>query len=207
MLLFEWNKEIYKVGSKMCAIFQLAKEDNEEIKYIADEITRRYGGEAAEKCFNADLYPKSAAPVIGPQHKVALMRFGFPVKDEKNVVFNARAETLTQKAMFRTSLSNRCLVPATAFYEFDKDKKKHRFIPESGGIIYFAALWKPYFHENKKVFDFCIITTQPNEQIGKIHSRMPAIIAAADSSEWLEGDMTALELLKPLERGIVMSGI
>ena len=191
----------------MCAIFQLAFEDTDEIRYIADAITSRYGKEAADQCFNTDLYPKSTVPVIGPQRKVALMRFGFPMRSSNKVVFNARAESLTEKYMFKTSLANRCLVPATSFYEFDKDKRKYLIKTEQSGLIYLAALWKPYLYEKNKVYAFCIITTEPNELIGKIHSRMPAIIPAKDTQKWLGGDTSALRLLKPLNQGMIMSKI
>lgn len=188
----------------MCAIFQLAFEDIKEIKDIANEVTRKYGSEAAEQCFNIDLYPKSTAPVIGPQRKVALMRFGFSLRGSNKVVFNARAESLTEKSMFKTSLVNRCLVPATSFYEFDKEKKKYSFKTEQGGLFYLAALWKSYMHEGNKVYCFCIITTAPNEQIGRIHSRMPAIIPAESTQEWLESSGEVLGLLKPMEQEMMV---
>lgn len=191
----------------MCAIFQLSFDDIKEIKDIADEITRKYGNEAAEQCFNVDRYPKSTAPVLGPQRKVALMRWGFPMKGNSNVIFNARAESLTEKMMFKDSLANRCLIPATSFYEFDKEKKKYRVNVEQTGLIYLAALWKPYLFQGNKGFCFCIITTEPNEQIEKIHSRMPAIIPANDTQVWLEGGAGALGLLKPVEQPMMISAI
>ena len=194
-------------GEPMCAIFQLSFEDVKEIKDIADEVTRKYGSEASEGCFNADLYPKSTAPVLGPQGKVALMRWGFPMKDSSRVVFNARAESLTEKSMFKTSLACRCLVPATAFYEFDKEKRKYRFTAEGNSLIYLAALWKPYLYRGEKIYCFCIITTAPNEQIGRIHSRMPAVIPAGSATEWLEGGTNALGLLHPSAAAMNMISI
>lgn len=181
----------------MCAIFQLSMEGVGEARNIAGAIKRKYGSEAVGQCFDIDLYPKSTAPVLGPGNKVALMRWGFPMKDSSQVVFNARAESLAEKSMFKTSIANRCLVPATSFYEFGQEKKKYQIKLEQPGVIYMAALWKPYLYRGNKTYCFCIITTQPNGPIGRIHSRMPAIIPAENAQSWLEGGVEALGLLKP----------
>lgn len=138
----------------MCAIFQLSFEDIKEIKNMADEITKKYENEAAEQCFNVDLYPKSTALVLGPQKKGTLMKWGFPMRGSSNVVFIARAESLNEKSMFRSSLANRCLIPATSFYEWSKEKKKYRIKTEPSRMIYMAALWKPYLYQGNKVYCF-----------------------------------------------------
>lgn len=184
----------------MCAIFQIGLETNGESRAVAGAITRKYGGEAIGQCFDVDLYPKSTAPVLGPDHKVALMRWGFPMEGSRKVIFNARAESLTEKSMFLRSLANRCLIPATSFYEFGQQKEKYRIRLEPDALFYMAALWKPYLYRGNKIYCFCIITTQPNVPIGRIHSRMPAIIPAEQAQNWLEGGMEALGLLKPLDR-------
>lgn len=185
--------------AEMCAIFQLSFDDIIEIKNIADEITKKYGNEAADHCFNTDLYPKNNVPVLGPGNKVSLLKWGFPLKDSSNVVFNARAESLSEKSMFQSYLSNRCLIPASFFYEWGKDKRKYKISIDNMSLIYMAALWKPYIYQGNKLFCFTIITTEPNGQIGQIRSRMPAIIPHEFAQNWLNGDTSALELLKPMD--------
>jgi putative SOS response-associated peptidase YedK len=76
--------------------------------------------------------------------------------------FNARAETLAGRPAFRTALAKRrCLVPADAFYEWEKvpagggspphprgSKGIRRlpwaFRPADGGLLVFAGLWEAW---------------------------------------------------------------
>lgn len=124
----------------MCATFQLSFDDIAEIKEISDEITIKYGEGTATQCFNKDFFPKSKVPIIGPESKVSLLNWGFPMKGSKNVVFNARAENLADKNMFKSSLDKRCLVPATSFYEWDRQKKKYRIFDETRKLFYIAGI-------------------------------------------------------------------
>jgi putative SOS response-associated peptidase YedK len=192
--------------SILCATFQLSADDVEDIENIANEITKKHGSETAEQCFNKDYYPKSDVPIVGAQNKVTLLRWGFPFKDSSKVVFNARAVGLQVKSMFKTCLNNRCLVPATAFYEYDSSKKKHRISIREQIFFYMAALWKGFVDLNgNKAYHFTIITTEPNEQIKQIHSRMPAIISTNDCQTWLYDSIEALKLLKPLQKTMEVS--
>jgi Uncharacterized conserved protein len=129
------------------------------------------------------------------------------MKDSNKVVFNARAESLTEKSMFKNSLSNRCLIPATSFYEFDKEKKKYRIKVTKLGLIYLAGLWKHYLYQGDKIYCFCIITTTPNELIGQIHSRMPAIIPPERTADWFKGSMESLGLLQSFNQPMLINAI
>jgi putative SOS response-associated peptidase YedK len=73
-----------------------------------------------------NIAPGQMVPVIitNSPRQVVRMRWGLIphwAKDEKTAykMINARVETLTQKPAFRGLLShNRCLVPASGFYEW-----------------------------------------------------------------------------------------
>ncbi len=68
--------------------------------------------------------------------------------------FNARAETLLERPAFRTAVAKRrCLIPADAFYEWEKiaatDGRKPRrqpwcFVAADGGVLAFAGLWEAW---------------------------------------------------------------
>lgn len=124
----------------MCAIFQLEKADIEEIREICNDVTQKYGAEAADACMGSDVYPQRPAVVVGGTHKVALMRWGFERNSSSKVVFNARSENLAEKQMFRPILKNRCLVPATAFYEFGQDHRKYKIQMPAVPFFYLASL-------------------------------------------------------------------
>lgn len=185
----------------MCATFQLADEDVEEIRHITRGIDAKYGEGAGRACLSHDFFPKQSIPVIGANGKAALLHWGFPMQNSRQVVFNARAESLTEKMMFRSCLQNRCLIPATWFYEFGSDKAKYRVAFKDLPFFYMAGLWKRTVAENDdKTFCVTIITTAPNEAIGKIHNRMPAMLTGENAQSWLVGDDAGLNLLRPYEQ-------
>ena len=62
-----------------------------------------------------------------------LLGWGLGVDWTAKPLINARAETLAEKRTFRPLLERRCLVPATAYFEWRKDGKarhKNRIRPE-----------------------------------------------------------------------------
>ena len=76
---------------------------------------------------NSDIRPTNKAPIIrnhGGQRVAGLARWGLIPswsKDDKIAqhTFNARAETLAEKPSFRAAFKRRrCIVPASAFYEW-----------------------------------------------------------------------------------------
>lgn len=182
----------------MCAIFQLAWGDEAELRAICAEITRKYGGSAAADCLNHDIYPGGTAMVSGGPHKAAQMRWGFPLPGSNRPVFNARAESLARRPLFRTVLGHRCLVPATAFYEFDRAHRRHRIALPQRRFFYLAGLWMAVHGENGTGFCFTVITTAPNPQIGAFHDRMPAILTPQTAPVWLSGAAESLAVLRPL---------
>lgn len=74
-----------------------------------------------------------------------VMQWGFPGWSGPRVIFNARAETALDKAMFRKALVQwRVAVPVSGFYEWkavegQKKKDKYLFTLPEGGVLYLAA--------------------------------------------------------------------
>ena len=124
-----------------------------------------------------------------------------------NKMINARAETITEKASFRTPLfSRRCLVPADGFYEWQQDagKQPYRIFVKSNTLFAMAGLWERWKSpEGEMVESFNIITTEANEFMKPIHNRMPVILKRADEKTWLESRDSAeiLSLLRPYAAG------
>lgn len=192
----------------MCATFQLADDDVEEIHRITRDIDAKYGEGTAQARISHDFFPKQEIPVVGPGNKVALLRWGFPMGNSKQVVFNARAESLRDKPMFRSRLQNRCLIPATRFYEFGGDKTKYKVTFKSMPFFYMAGLWtRETTAEGGKHVYATIITTAPNGDIGKVHNRMPVVFAGADALQWLGGGMESLDLLRTCEALTVLKAV
>jgi putative SOS response-associated peptidase YedK len=125
------------------------------------------------------------------------MRWGlvpFWAKDPKfgYSTINARAEEVASKPAYREALrKRRCLVPADAFYEWQRIDKKTKhpfaFALKSGEPYAMAGLWERWQpKEGEPLETFTILTTDPNELMEPVHNRMPVILAAKDYARWLD---------------------
>jgi putative SOS response-associated peptidase YedK len=103
---------------------------------------------------------------------------------------NARAESLTEKPMFRELLkSKRCLVPASGFFEW-KQERGHK-IPfyvhvKDEPVFAFAGLYDTWSNPvGTTLSTYTIITTAPNSLMAPIHDRMPVILQSEDEKRWI----------------------
>ncbi|HEX2938613.1 MAG TPA: SOS response-associated peptidase [Ruminiclostridium sp.] len=189
----------------MCAIYKLMLKNGGE---IIEKIRERYGEETAEIYLDAQIFPKSEAPVFGDGRKIALLKWGFPIPGKSGTVFNARVETIMQKPMFKSCIGNRCIVPASCFFEWGEvDGRKHKFlIRTEDEMLYFAALFKAFRDKDgKKYFSYTIITTKPNKQMETIHSRMPVILDADAQKKWLDPKNPPDDILAPYDKHLFIS--
>jgi len=155
-----------------------------------------------------NIAPTQVVPVIVDrgERKMELLRWGLIpawARDEKigNRLINARAETLLQKPGFRDAYrKRRCLVPADGFYEWKKTpegKLPHFVRMKSRRPFGMAGLWETWSKGGgDEIRTFTIITTEPNDVVGEVHDRMPAIVAAAYYDSWLAGESTGPEELQ-----------
>ncbi len=152
-----------------------------------------------------EVFPKSYGPVIRAlpdgTRELHKMRWGLPgpasiggapVTNIRNV----------QSPHWRRVLGvrHRCLVPFTAFSEYDdaspKGKKQIRwFAPRDRGVMYFAGvydLWQGDYgtksnpnEGDHKLFSF--LTTEANDLVRPVHAKaMPVVLSTpAECDEWL----------------------
>lgn len=118
-------------------------------------------------------------------------------------MINARAETIDQKASFKTLLKRRrCLIVADGFYEWKKDQKGNkqpfRMVRKNNGLFAFAGLWDRWEKEGTILHTCTIITTQPNEIMKDIHDRMPVILQEEAQKVWLDRSIQDTQHLKQL---------
>ncbi|HAH59643.1 MAG: SOS response-associated peptidase [Lentimicrobium sp.] len=111
-------------------------------------------------------------------------------------VINARAETLSEKPMFKKIMKNRrCLVPADGFYEWKRNGVKipYRFVMKDEQPFAMAGLWDEWKDaEGKSIRSFTIITTGPNQLMEPVHDRMPVILKPGHYSLWLDETITEI---------------
>ena len=116
--------------------------------------------------------------------------------------FNARAETLADKPMFRDAFKrNRCLIPASGYYEWlatPTGKQPYYYTARDGLALTFAGLWDEWKdRETGTALQSCtMVVTNANALAAKVHDRMPVLLQPQGFDGWLAGT-TGTELLKP----------
>jgi putative SOS response-associated peptidase YedK len=116
-----------------------------------------------------------------------------------NRMINARAETLTEKPSFRQAYSRRrCLIPASGFYEWQKQAQGKQPIyisHENQQPLAFAGLWEQWQSPDGEKLKSCtIITTAANEFMRDLHHRMPVCLSREMHELWLAEDSPRSDL-------------
>jgi len=124
----------------------------------------------------------------------------------KYATANARAETMVERPSFRNAWqqAQRCLVPATGFYEWQNvaglgHKQPWHIWHTDQALMAFAGLWEKGRTADGTLFESCaIVTTKANQLMTQIHNtnqRMPVIVDADNRDQWLGRDShSALQL-------------
>jgi putative SOS response-associated peptidase YedK len=145
------------------------------------------------------------------QRSLDLLRWGLVPLWAKDIAFgvrciNARAERIERTPAFRDAFEQRrCLVPADAFYEWQKRGGKtvpYAIVPAEGGLFAFAGLWERWKNpaDGSILRSFTIVTGAPNALCEPIHDRMPVILRRETWSIWLGETEASPEELRALLR-------
>jgi putative SOS response-associated peptidase YedK len=140
---------------------------------------------------------------------------GRPLASPKNggrLLINARADKITLSPAFRAAAEHkRCLVPMDGYYEWmpgadTKGRKTPYYIyRQDGRPLLVAGLWSAWrpapagrsgaTRESEEAADpkltCTIITTDAVDELGRVHDRMPLVVAEADWDRWLDPDRSA----------------
>ncbi|SRR6056297_795655 len=107
-------------------------------------------------------------------------------------MINARGESLAKKKSFQKPFkSQRCIVPASGFYEWKKTssgKFPHFIQRKESDLMHFAGLWEHWEdpENGETVNSYTIITTDANALIEELHDRMPAMLMPEEFDTWLD---------------------
>jgi putative SOS response-associated peptidase YedK len=166
-----------------------------------------------------NVAPQTFQPVVRlnrdtGERELVLMRWGlipFWAKDPSIGLrtINAKAETITTAPAFREAIKyRRCLIPADAFYEWQKldakNKQPFAIAMKDGRPYAFAGLWEKWKDRKggTELLTFTVITTDPNEVVQPMHDRMPVIIPERDYDRWPTYRIRKgypLDLLRPFD--------
>jgi putative SOS response-associated peptidase YedK len=125
------------------------------------------------------------------------MTFSFPPGRPGGApVFNFRSEGR------HFANSNRCLMPASAFFEFTGKKypkAKHRFALKGSPITAIAGISRE--SRGNQPPSFAMLTTTPGPDVAPYHNRQVVVLPPEDRSDWIHLTKTEAELLRPLPQG------
>lgn len=157
-----------------------------------------------EVAIGYNIAPTQMIPVVtnseGGGRTLLAARWGMIgpwVKDAADIsskfaTFNARSETVAEKATFRGAWKEgrRCVIPALGYYEWKKEgeSKQPYFVnAASDAPICFGGLYEPERDDTSGVPASCTIITLPaSETMSPLHHRMPLMFD--DPSIWLDSD-------------------
>jgi putative SOS response-associated peptidase YedK len=162
-----------------------------------------------------------------PERQLRVVKWGLVpswAKDPSigNRMINARMETVAEKPAFRRAFSaRRCLLPADGYFEWyptdektkaGKPRKQPFFIrPRDGGSLAMAGLYEIWRDPTRDEDDpqrfrwtCTVITTDAEDDLGRIHDRMPLMVEPERWGSWLDPGTpkeSLLDLLTPAAPG------
>lgn len=141
-------------------------------------------------------------------------------RDAKRRYPNARAERVADTPAFRAAFrETRVLVPASGYYEWESDRtpddrdetfrlrapsarRPHWHNPSEGKPVAFAAIAAAWPEDDPDETWHCaILTTAARGPAAQLHDRMPLVVPPESTSEWLDDDAHASQLLERLVAG------
>jgi putative SOS response-associated peptidase YedK len=173
-------------------------------KFVPGDIRPRY-----------NIRPTEPIPVVrvarDGERELLEMRWGlipFWAKEPtmKGPTFNARADTVAEKPMFRAPFEKRrCLVVVDGFYEWprkpSKDKRPRHIRFADRRSFALAAVWDRWKDPvtGIRVESVAVITTEANDLLASVpHERMPVILDRDAQSAWLDTADTGSDEIKSL---------
>lgn len=179
------------------------------IEYDIEDIMAGYGIKNVKniRYSKGEIFPGTNIPIIfnSEGRKLDFFRWGYQIRGLNKEIINARIETIAEKQNFRKAfLNNRCIIPANSFFEWhnkEKGKDKYKISLKDNKLFSMAGIYDNFVDKNNNPYFGVVILTRPaDENMNKIHNRMPVFIKKEDQEEWLlESPNDALKLREKLE--------
>lgn len=137
-----------------------------------------------------DVYPNQSAPIVYVDNgRVTFEKMEWSMRirgntdqtlEKKYATYNAVSEEVERKPLYKEQWieRKRCIIPVKGFYEHmvERDTKRKMFITAEKGMLCIAGLWDNYVGYTGPSKCFTMLTCAPNEQVKRVHDRMPVII-------------------------------
>ena len=168
----------------MCSKYYIDSDIEDELEKVVSDVDQQI----CQKCFAGDICPTDMALIIEMTDqglKLSTCKWGYLLSKGKNLVINARVETVMDKPAFQNGiLYHRILVPASRFYEWNHLKEKNSFTRPDAATLYIAGFCDWFENERR----FVILTTVANDSMVKVHDRMPLILEKEQMEDWFNNE-------------------
>lgn len=188
----------------MCGRFVVASAGSDLVGVLRVDVE---GDDLPEPSYN--VAPTSRVAIVldsaktePPTRRLEAARWGLVPSWAKDTkigarAFNARAEELEDKPMFRGALEKRrAVVPTSGYYEWknvDGVKIPHYIHPADGEPLFLAGLYEWWRDKTKGdddpdrwLLSFTILTRDAIGRLGSIHDRMPLFLDPDHADAWLD---------------------
>jgi len=119
---------------------------------------------------------------------------------------NARSESVHEKPTFKSALrSNRCLLPATGYYEWASELGKYKtkqpiyISRDDNKLLAFTGIFQSWTSPSGRVIQsVSIITRQAVGQLALVHSRMPVFLPRDRWADWMNPKINDVAKIRSL---------
>ena len=119
---------------------------------------------------------------------------------------NARSESVHEKPTFKSAFrSNRCLLPATGYYEWASELGKYKtkqpiyISRDDNKLLAFTGIFQSWTSPSGRVIQsVSIITRQAVGQLALVHSRMPVFLPRDRWADWMNPMINDVEKIRSL---------
>lgn len=135
---------------------------------------------------------RAAVSWDAPEGRWGLVPHGMTLEQAKKyATFNARAESLTEKPMFRAAFQarQRCVIPLAGFWEWPEQggaKVRTRIDRPDGKPLLVAGIWNRVMTPDGPLESCTVVTRPPTPDLEHVHDRMPALLLSQDLDAWLD---------------------
>jgi putative SOS response-associated peptidase YedK len=164
-------------------------------------------------------FEHASHPIITNTGKMDCFRWGLVPPDWRkapeaiwNHTLSAKLEYIHKRYAWQKVSENRCLVPATAYFEYHwndpKGNSKTKYIIKNTAQDLFAlaglfSVW--HDTDGKRLQTFAVCTTKANEIMQFVHNkdtaknyhRMPVMLHAGDEKHWLDASVPYMDFAFP----------
>ena len=195
----------------MCGRFTLTADSN-AVQAAFSWAEPQLGDLPAVPRYNIAPTQSVTAVIFDGRHQLVQLKWGLvpawsKVPQIVPPLFNARAETVSEKPSFRSAYrQRRCLILADGWFEWQvpaagKAKQPHWVTLASRHIFAMAGLWEKWAAPGGAELRTCtVITCAATAELAPLHARMPVILEARNYGEWLRPDASDAAAVRALLR-------